>query len=85
VRGVATAAPRPPSHQATRGCRSFVARQGSHQLRAPTERRNLGLPFTTVGITYQQALAEHLVVALGELVTAAEYPEGGEGRIVRLG
>jgi 5'-nucleotidase len=44
-----------------------------------------GLPFTTVGITYQQALAEHLTVALGGLVTAADYPEGGEGRIVRLG
>jgi 5'-nucleotidase len=42
----------------------------------------LGLPFTTVGITYQQALAEYLTVELGGLVTAAQYPPvpaGGPG------
>jgi 2',3'-cyclic-nucleotide 2'-phosphodiesterase (5'-nucleotidase family) len=44
----------------------------------------LELPFTTLGITYQQALAEQLVTVLGGLVTAADYPEGGEGRITRL-
>ena len=44
----------------------------------------IGLPFTTLGVSYQQALAEHLVNVLGGLVTAADYPEGGEGRIIRL-
>lgn len=43
-----------------------------------------GLPFTTVGVTYQQALADLLVSGLGGVVTAADYPEGGEGRITRL-
>lgn len=43
-------------------------------------------PFTTVGVVYQQALANYLVGplvdgALGGVVTSAEYPEGGEGRI----
>jgi 2',3'-cyclic-nucleotide 2'-phosphodiesterase (5'-nucleotidase family) len=43
-----------------------------------------GLPFTTVGLSYQQALARYLVEDLGGLVSAADYPEGGEGRIVQL-
>jgi 5'-nucleotidase len=43
-----------------------------------------GLPFTTVGVTYQQALSGYLDENLGGLVTATDYPEGGEGRIVRL-
>ena len=42
-----------------------------------------GLPFTSVGTTYQAALAEYLAEGLGGQVTAADYPEGGEGRIVR--
>jgi 5'-nucleotidase len=44
-----------------------------------------GLPFTTVGVTYQQALFDFLVEDLAGLITSADYPEGGEGRIVRLG
>jgi 2',3'-cyclic-nucleotide 2'-phosphodiesterase (5'-nucleotidase family) len=44
-----------------------------------------GLPFTTVGLSYQQALAGYIVEDLGGLISAADYPEGGEGRIVRLG
>jgi 5'-nucleotidase/UDP-sugar diphosphatase len=40
-----------------------------------------GLPFTPVGATYQQALQEYIEVGLSGVVTAAEYPEGGEGRI----
>jgi len=43
-----------------------------------------GLPFTTVGRTYQQALASYLMNNLGGLVTAADYPEGGEGRITTI-
>ena len=42
-----------------------------------------GLPFTSVGSTYQAALAEYLAEGLGGQITAADYPEGGEGRIVR--
>jgi 2',3'-cyclic-nucleotide 2'-phosphodiesterase (5'-nucleotidase family) len=43
-----------------------------------------GAPFTTVGLTYQQSLASFLVEGLGGTVTAADYPEGGSGRITRL-
>ena len=43
-----------------------------------------GLPFTTVGKTYQQALADYLTLDLAGLISSAEYPEGGEGRIVQL-
>lgn len=38
------------------------------------------LPFTTIGVTYQQSLAEY-VSQLG-VIAAAQYPEAGEGRIV---
>lgn len=40
-----------------------------------------GLDFTAVGKTYQQALQEYLQEELGGTVSAADYPEGGEGRI----
>lgn len=43
-----------------------------------------GLPFTTVGVTYQQSLRNYIEFGLGGIITAAEYPEGGEGRITRL-
>jgi 5'-nucleotidase len=36
----------------------------------------VGLPFTTLGITYQQALAEQLTSVLGGVVSAAQYPLG---------
>jgi 5'-nucleotidase len=42
------------------------------------------LPFTTLGATYQQALANYLIDGVGGVVTAADYPSGGEGRITRL-
>lgn len=42
-----------------------------------------GAPFTTVGVTYQQALKSYITGALGGRITAAEYPVGGEGRITR--
>ncbi len=38
-----------------------------------------GAPFTTLGVTYQQALENYLRYL--KTVTAADYPEGGEGRI----
>ncbi len=43
-----------------------------------------GAPFTSVGATYQQALSGYLTDALGGVITAADYPLGGEGRIVDL-
>lgn len=41
-------------------------------------------PFTTLGVTYQQALANYIENGLGGLISAADYPEGGEGRITEL-
>ncbi len=43
-----------------------------------------GAPFTSVGVTYQQALRNYIVTGLGGNITAARYPAGGEGRITRL-
>jgi 5'-nucleotidase len=43
-----------------------------------------GAPFTTLGATYQQALASYIEDALGGLITAADYPFGGEGRIIEV-
>lgn len=43
-----------------------------------------GAPFTSVGVSYQQALRNYIVTGLGGSITAADYPEGGENRIVRL-
>ena len=41
-------------------------------------------PFVPVGVTYQQALSNYIQQALAGLITAADYPEGGEGRILRI-
>ena len=43
-----------------------------------------GAPFTTLGATYQQALSNYIQDGLGGVVTAADYPFGGEGRITEL-
>ncbi len=43
-----------------------------------------GAPFTTLGVTYQQALRAYIETGLSGTITAADYPEGGEGRITRL-
>ena len=40
-----------------------------------------GLPFVTLGVTYQQALRNYIEQALSGRITAAQYPAGGEGRI----
>ena len=39
-------------------------------------------PFVSLGVTYQQAVANYIAQELGGLVTVERYPEGGEGRIV---
>jgi len=45
-----------------------------------------GLAFETVGVSYQQALFEYVSdkAGLNGLISAADYPAGGEGRIVRF-
>ena len=43
-----------------------------------------GLPFTSVGVTYQQSLEDFLTGGLGGVVSAADYPEGGAGRITAV-
>ena len=41
-------------------------------------------PFTILGSTYQQALADFIVDELGGIVSMADYPAGGEGRITEM-
>ena len=41
-----------------------------------------GAPFTRLGVTDQQALANYITDELGGLIAAVQYPEGGEGRII---
>jgi 5'-nucleotidase len=43
-----------------------------------------GAPFTTLGVTDQLAVANYITDELGGLIAAAQYPVGGEGRIVDL-
>jgi 2',3'-cyclic-nucleotide 2'-phosphodiesterase (5'-nucleotidase family) len=43
-----------------------------------------GVSFTTVGVTYQQALRNYLVNGLGGNVAATAYPPTGEGRITQV-
>jgi 5'-nucleotidase len=43
-----------------------------------------GAPFTPVGVSYQQALLNYIVDGLGAKISAAQYPEGGEGRILDI-
>ena len=43
-----------------------------------------GLEFTKLGVSYQQALANYISDDLGGTITAADYPEGGDDRIVAL-
>ena len=38
--------------------------------------------FTQLGISYQQALTHYMEQGLGGVITADQYPEGGDGRIV---
>jgi len=44
-----------------------------------------GAPFVILGVTYQQALRRYIEQALIGVITAAQYPEGGEGRIKTVG
>ena len=42
------------------------------------------IEFTKLGVSYQQALANYIADDLGGTITAADYPEGGDNRIVAL-
>lgn len=42
-------------------------------------------PFAAVGLSYQQALRNYIAEDLGGVISSADYPEGGEGRIVAVG
>ncbi len=42
-----------------------------------------GTEFTSVGVTNRQGLVNYMQDELGGTVTAADYPEGGEGRITQ--
>lgn len=55
---------------------SFLARGGDGYPLA-------GRPFTTLGVTDQQALRAHIAGPLQGTITAAAYPEAGEARITR--
>lgn len=44
-----------------------------------------GADFVTLGATYQQAVSNYIETGLGGLITEAEYPLGGEGRITTVG
>lgn len=46
----------------------------------------VGIPFQIVGVSYQQALFNFVTAkdGLNGVIRAADYPEGGEGRIVRF-
>ncbi|MBK8168084.1 MAG: 5'-nucleotidase C-terminal domain-containing protein [bacterium] len=41
-----------------------------------------GAPLKIMGVSYQQALANYITQGLGGVVTAAQYPVGGEGRVI---
>ncbi len=43
-----------------------------------------GAPLVTMGATYQQAIEGYIADGLGGAITAAAYPEGGEGRITQV-
>ena len=41
-------------------------------------------PFTPLGVSYQQALNNYIVEVLAGVISVAQYPEGGEGRITEV-
>jgi 5'-nucleotidase len=43
-----------------------------------------GLPFESLGVSYQQALYNFVTEELDGVISAVDYPAGGEGRIIRI-
>lgn len=39
------------------------------------------VPFTRLGVSYQQALSDYISIDLAGTISGADYPNGGEGRI----
>ena len=44
-----------------------------------------GLPFTTLGVTYEQAMLNYLAGPLGGLITDAQYPNAINTRVIQAG
>jgi 5'-nucleotidase len=44
-----------------------------------------GLPFTTLGVTYEQAMLNYLAGPLNGLITQAQYPNQAETRVFQVG
>lgn len=66
-----------PAYTLTIATTDFLARGGDqYPFRS--------LPFTSLYITYQEALSNYIRQDLGGAIKAADYPVGGDGRIVRL-
>ena len=59
----------------------FLAQNGSDPLFGGDGYPLRDLAFTRLGVLYQQAVVDYLQRGLGGAITAADYPEGGAGRI----
>lgn len=55
----------------------FLARGGDQYI-------NMNNSFTTLGVTYQQALYNYIINSIGGMISYSQYPAGGEGRITNL-
>jgi hypothetical protein len=44
-----------------------------------------GLPFTTLGVTYEQAMLNYLAGPLNETITQAQYPNQVGTRVIQVG
>jgi hypothetical protein len=44
-----------------------------------------GLPFITLGVTYEQAMLNYLAGPLGGLITDAQYPNAVGTRVIQTG
>ena len=65
-----------PAYTLTIATTDFLARGGDqYPFRS--------LPFTSLHITYQEALSNYIRQGLSGVIEAADYPVGGNGRIVR--
>lgn len=72
------AAPAGPDTNVSVVAVDFLAR-GGDGYPFPAEKE-----FTVIGTSYQQALADYIADDLDGVITAADYPAGGEGRILGI-
>ena len=59
----------------------FLAQNGTDPVFGGDSYPLRDLPFTRLGVLYQQAVVDYLTDGLGGEITAESYPEGGAGRI----